>query len=369
MRAKAIYIIVALLAIVSCSKEDDIQTSQREIQVEVVDMQAQQTRAMLINDSQEIIKQNEFALSAYLTDKKSPYFENECVFYFTPEGGGSSLWCFRDSEEQTNIVNFYWPADDNVNFVAYMPRNASDDTANGASVVKDIKYDNSGNVTFSAKLPTKITDKTAADREAENKKLEFVYAARKNQGKVGGDVKLRFVHPFAAVKFGLIQSHRDLTIHWIKFNNIVMSGDFSCGQDTYAPMDANPQNEGQSYLTHSRNWTPNENQTKGLTIELEKNVPDDINYDQLIGGPYLVMPQSLESVRMNVCFSWGDQYKNKVSNDIQVNTTAITAWQPGNEYTYYLDLGDNKEEILFEVTVEPWTKGEDSGYENNYDVK
>ena len=39
------------------------------------------------------------------------------------------------------------------------------------------------------------------------------------------------------------------------------------------------------------------------------------------------------------------------------------------DYTYMLNLGDNKEEILFKAMIEPWEKGEDEEYENQYEVK
>lgn len=356
MRAKAIYIVAAMLAMVSCTKNDDLPTvAKREIQVEVVNMQAPKTRVLQLNDADEIIQQGNFALSSYLKNDGTAYFENAWVYYFIPENA-SGLWRFRDTQHQNNLINFYWPNDDNINFVAYIPREAAE--ANGSCVVNNIKYDKTrSSVIFDATLPTTITDKTAADREAENTKLEFVYAARLNQGKDGGDVKLRFVHPFAAIRFGLTQSHRDLTIHWIKFTNIAMSGTFSCGEDTYAKGDT------QDYLSAS-NWTP-KNEAE-FEIVLEKNVPNDINYDQLIGGPYLVMPQALEKVNIVISYTWDNQ--NYV-NTIQLTNSLVSVWNPGKIYTYNFDLGDNKSEMLFEVTVEPWAKGEDDGYENSYDVE
>ena len=82
----------------------------------------------------------------------------------------------------------------------------------------------------------------------------------------------------------------------------------------------------------------------------------------------MVIPQALTNVKLSVNYSW-DIISEKNTNPISIVTSEIPAWQPGMVYTYTLNLGDNKEEILFKATVEPWTKGEDEGYENQYDVK
>jgi hypothetical protein len=104
-----------------------------------------------------------------------------------------------------------------------------------------------------------------------------------------------------------------------------------------------------------------------LKIDIEKSVPQDINYSSTIGGPYIVIPQSLDGVTLSVNYTWNE--KRVQSKNIPIKTDTKTAWQPGQIYTYTLDLGDNKEEILFKVGVEAWDKGEDDDYENNYDVE
>ena len=49
-----------------------------------------------------------------------------------------------------------------------------------------------------------------------------------------------------------------------------------------------------------------------------------------------------------------------------IKSTDITEWVSGRKYTYILNLGDNKEEILFQVKVDPWDKIE---YENEIEIE
>ena len=115
-----------------------------------------------------------------------------------------------------------------------------------------------------------------------------------------------------------------------------------------------------------KDWKP-EGESGEMQINLSKIVPDDVNYHSAIGGPYLVMPQSLENVQLSVNYSW-DKYQDQESAKFSIFTDKVTAWQPGIIYTYYLDLGDNREEILFRVEVEEWIPGEEGEYENSFDV-
>jgi RNA polymerase sigma factor (sigma-70 family) len=66
-------------------------------------------------------------------------------------------------------------------------------------------------------------------------------------------------------------------------------------------------------------------------------------------------------VNIVISYTWDNQ--NYV-NTIQLTNSLVSVWNPGKIYTYNFDLGDNKSEMLFEVIVEPWAKGEDDGYEN-----
>lgn len=365
MKVRFIYFGIVLMTLVSCFEIENVPSVQQKIEVEVDDVQSTKTRALLLDNKDDIINQGEFALNAYLKSG-GEYFTNTWVYYFKPDDG-AARWRFRDQVNPNNLINFYWPNDNKLNFLAYMPRELSNLNESACSVT-NLTYVASSGVQFTAAMPAVIEDKTEAEREAENSKSEFVYATRLDQGKNDGSVKLRFVHPFAAIKFRLQQSHRDLTINYISLHGLNTSGNFSSNEDTYARYN-NGANPDQDYITVD-NWsltaTPGD-----FKINLSKSVPYDVNYQSQIGGPYVVIPQQLNSgskdVKISVNYTWNDE--TVTSPQISISTSNVPSWLPGKIYTYILDLGDNKEEILFIVVLEEWDKGEDDDYENNYDVK
>lgn len=346
---KIVVYILTLITAFSCSPEqipDD--TDLAPIRLSVV-ADGVVSRAYMYDD--DLTKEQEFGLNAYLIDGNNTlYLENAWVYYFNG-------WHFRDQNYQGKLLDYYWPNDHNVNFVAYMPYNMNKSVVD----INDLGFTNERGFTFNCDLATSDNDRIIDDTKDNTRtiKHEFVYAYRHNAQK-GDIVKLRFVHPFAAVKFQLSQSHRDLTIHSITLSGLNNAGTYTNAADTY-----DNYKTGQNTLTYDT-WTSRNSGT--MKIDYEKSVPEDINYYSLIGGPYLVIPQALTNVKLSVNYSW-DIISEKNTNPISIVTSEIPAWQPGMVYTYTLNLGDNKEEILFKATVEPWTKGEDEGYENQYNVK
>ena len=343
-----------LTVTVSCTDERMIEETQSSpIRLSVVS-DREVSRAYLYED--DLKNEQEFGFDAYLMDgDNTSYLENAWVYYFNG-------WYFRDKTYQGKLLDYYWPNDHRVNFVAYMPYDLN------KSVVAGFDFTNESGVTFDCTLPgTSGNDRTIDDTKynARTVKHEFVYAYRHDcqKGETDKDpVKLRFVHPFAAIKFKLSQSHRNLTIHSITLNSVYNTGTYTNGADTY-----DSYKTGQYTLTHEY-WSTDNIEPGTLKVDYDKTVPTEINYYSLIGGPYLVIPQSLENVTLSVNYSW-DTADGEDTTPATIATTDIPAWQPGMIYTYTLNLGDNKEEILFKATVEPWTKGEDEGYENQYEVK
>lgn len=322
-------------------------------------MPSTQTRAHVFNDKADVVAEGEFALSAYFKDNNAEYFTDAWVYYFVSDDG-LARWRFRDVVNQDYLIDLYWP-DGVVDFMAYVPRKLEE----CAATISNLSYDSTAGkgISFDATTNAVINDRTEQEREQENAKSEFMFATHLNQSKsTGGTVRLRFVHPFAAVKFRLHQSHRDLVINSITLHGLDRSGSFKCDASTYEPYKAG--NNGQDYITYS-NWTTNN--SGELTVNLSKSVPGDINYQSQIGGPYMVIPQSLDDIKLSVNYSWNSETKQ--SAQFSISTAHVPNWQPGKIYTYTLDLGDNKEEILFKVVVEEWTNGEEDGFENNYDVQ
>ena len=361
MNARLGVYVLMLTALASCS--DDrmvVEGSQPSpIRLSVISDKVV-SRAYLYDD--DLKNEQEFGLDAYLIDgKNTSYLDNAWVYYFNG-------WYFRDKTYQGKLLDYYWPNDHRVNFVAYMPYDLN------KSVIADFDFTNESGVSFDCTLSgTSGSDRIIDDTKDNQRtvKHEFVYAYRHDCQKGEADkdpVKLRFVHPFAAVKFRLSQSHRNLTIHYITLSGVYNSGIYTNGEDTY-----DNYKTGQSTLTY-KYWNTDNVEPGTLKVDYDKTVPTEINYYSLIGGPYLVIPQSLEDVKLSVCYSWNkgnvnENINHETTTPISISTSDVPAWHPGMIYTYTLNLGDNKEEILFKAMVEPWAKGEDEGYENQYEVK
>lgn len=359
MRLFKYILIIAPLLLSACSNDEQQAASltDKSIKIELSGGERNISRAYLINGNDAIYDKGEFTLDAYNNKDNSIYINEGWIYLF------NGNWRFRDVVNQGNLIDFYWPNDNDVNFLAYLPHDLS------KSVVKreDITYDTNEGVKFSAEMPTVIDYATKADTIAENlTRQEFIYACRLNQNYESdeGHVKLRFVHPFAVINFHLLQAHRDLTINSITLHNVDNRGLFTCIQDTYEYYKQG--NEGQEYLTHD-NWDTENPST--FAVNLNKTVPEDgINYESHLGGPFMVIPQNLDGITLSVNYSW-DTKENEETNKVYIKTEGIPYWEPGKRYTYLLNLGDNLEEILFKVIVEPWDAIEDDGYENKYDVK
>ena len=163
----------------------------------------------------------------------------------------------------------------------------------------------------------------------------------------------------------LSQAHRNLTINWIRFNNIYLKGTTTLDDAT----------RGNTTIE----WTPQDSPGT-FKISVEKTIPDDINFGGEIGGPYLVMPQDLtkgttddelDDVTMTIEYKWDNADKDNNDDDIpgdedpdlkndiyritrSITTGSLKEWIAGKKYTYVLYLGNNEAEILFKVKVEDW---------------
>lgn len=203
---------------------------------------------------------------------------------------------------------------------------------------------------------------------------ETIFAYTTNKSKADKSVNMHFVHPFAAVYFKLQQAHRDLTVNEIRFNDVYLTG-----VDTLTATTDN-----NTTIT----WTGTGSRGT-FTIPVHKIIPGQINLGAKIDVPYLVMPQNFEyvlddvpkEVTVTIDYTWnnakdkddvifGDEDLDPANNRYQIRrsikSSSLTKWEAGKKYTYILNLGDNKEEILFQVKVEPWNAVE---YENEIEVE
>ena len=270
----------------------------------------------------------DFSVIAYRSDTQTKHFlDAEHVYYMhypateTEEEFGE--WRFLRGND---FYERFWPQTYALDFFAFMPY----DLAN-SNVIIDFE-----GKTFSCTQPL--------DKAGQDSAKEFVYAFEKNQTAQtdNGNVALNFRHPFAAINFMLGEAHGNTTIHSAGLKNISQGGTFDI------------------YLGK---WTLSA-QNSTLSIDVGKTVgaagSAGIQLETLIGGPYLVMPQSTSGIKLLVSFTWNNSTTNAEVSIGEGN------WQPGRIYTYKLNLGDNDEDILANVSVEPWTV---VGYKNNIEVE
>lgn len=342
---------------VACSQEEEFAVSGDAIYFDLSStVMNKDTRGILFDKDSSLYLEElgggNFTVQAFVDHTTKKYIDSR-VWYFK-DGG---RWWFRSGNEWFDC---YWPKNNKLSFFAFLPwqpGNAAVTIDNDASYT----YDN-GPV-FSCELPLDNTTAGVIDQEAV---YEFAYAYTKDRQ--NETVELRFVHPMTAVLFALKQSHRDLTIHNLGFKNIYNKGTFSYGQET---TDANKEQFAANF-TYER-WSALEIPDKTLDIKIEQTIPDDINFDAEVGGPFIVMPQKFsktdvadkyKEVKFFIEYTWdGSTHEKEVA--LSTITGGPVAWQPGHKYTYVLDLGDNKEEILFRVLVEPW---DPVGYKNEVDI-
>lgn len=299
---------------------------------------------------------------AYLRSNAYHFIPGSRAWYFVPDNETIGSWRFYDTPQNT-FFNYYWPQEGSVDFFAYMPWSGSERMKNIAVG----NYTSGHGLDLTCNMPSTTSDNDDnTDDLTDPKGQETIFAYTTEKSKADGNVNFHFVHPFSAIYFELKQAHRDLTINWIRFNNLYLTGSTTLNTTT--------NNDTQIM------WAPTGN-TNTFTIPVNKKIPDEINFGSEIGGPYLVMPQDLTNVTITINYYWdnakdtddqidGDENTDSNDNIYQITrsitTSTVSKWIAGRKYTYVLNLGDNKEEILFQVKVDPWDKIE---YENEIEIE
>lgn len=344
------------LTIQSCHEETIYEeTSQIRFETSVQDHTGI-SRATIFENQNDILNDaidgkggGNLTMYAYISNEEIVRFKSR-AWYF------NNVWRFYDGESN-KFYNHYWP-NESMDFFACMPWDGSEKQKMITVGTHTPSTDqNPGlNITCNIPQPENLED---------TKGQETIIAYTPNKHKV--TVNLHFVHPFAAVSFELKQAHRNLTINWIRFNNVYLTGTTTLNATTESNTQISWEGTGS---------------TNSFTIPVGKTIPDQINFGAKIGGPYLVMPQSLSEATITIRYVWnnempsddvitGDEDYNSLDPDDEMNknniyqiTRPLTGeWLAGNKYNYVLNLGDNQEEILFKVEVEPWLV---TGGDNNF---
>lgn len=288
------------------------------------------TKTSIFSDA-ELPETETFHVDAFLSDPSGavkPYFSSYAAhLYIYNDQDQIDEWRFCDLPSGSPAwKNYYFPLEGTVDFFAYVPQ----------GYVTVSKTTNPP--TFSAELPllSAQTDEVK----------EFMYAYTPAMSKESPTVPLAFEHPFAAIRFVVGQSHRDLTIQSMGFKNIVSSG--TCTLN----------NENGRYLP---SWALGDK--TDMSVDIKKIIPGDINFGGPVGETYIVMPQNLDAVKFVINYSWNNNNNNDSDDEYNIEVGLGGSWTAGKIYTYSLDLGNSAEEILFNVEVEKWVHTYDYTFE------
>jgi hypothetical protein len=113
-----------------------------------------------------------------------------------------------------------------------------------------------------------------------------------------------------------------------------------------------------------------------LNLAVGKIIPGQVNFGGDLCGPYMVLPQVNSGNDDNkkvieIEFHWiGVKEPGWTEVGGKANTYKITGkisndWVASKVYTYELDLGNSREEILFKVKVDDW----EYVYDHQFDIE
>ena len=341
--SRIIFVVLAGFVAWSCDKLGNSSVGEDVINLVVEDYSVS-TKAHIINNEDfkdESKGGGSFSLSAWNYDKSTPanaqqYIEHELVWYRAGDEGqvaNNRLWRFKRGDE---LVECYWPYNGVSDFLAYMPVHEKLDQVG----ISNIGYSPETGISYTANLPLSNNGEGVTQENLR----EFLYAVAKNktpQNSASG-VGLEFQHPLTAIYFKVAKSYR-MTINTIEISYLKNSGKFS-----------------------NNTWTFNDSQEMTLmTLQIDKKIPEDINYGVVFYGPVLVLPQELDDIKLAVVGTRSEKNDYKPAS-VSLKTDNHVKWEPGKAYTYSLNLGEQNVEVLFDVTVQNW---DEVNYKHNIDIE
>lgn len=350
--AATLLLAVALLP--ACQKDPEPAPEPEEIAVTVSSQAMESTRALTLIEDATTLRDYDIRIDAYFHGTTTAYFSGSRIKY--KPGALVSSWNFVNLSDDYDNPH-YWPIEGSVytatsitvgslDFVGYVPYASTAAISNTGVTIGTYA---AGAPTFSAALPITSGSPNTFGETNQASLQEFMYAYTGDQKKgydgetpkTGADigkVAMNLQHPFALVSFYLKQSPRNTTFTSLTLKDINTSG---------------------SYV-HGTGWaslgTPAD-----LSITVNKTIPDELNFNGLIGGPYVVIPQTPATANNLVV---NRTPSGESAGDI--TATINTTWMPGKKYSYYLDLGKDDGHILVDVVIETW---QGPSYDNEIEVK
>ncbi len=291
------------------------------------------TRALLYKTEPEL-RGDLFRVYTFVSGTSTSYFGSDVKFSNESINEAEHQWRFYNN----GYKDYYWPLQGALDFLATAPSVCSYVDVNTGTYPP----------TLTVNMPLSNTGGTL---NQENMK-EFMYAYTPNREKSQGVVPLAFNHPFAAIVFKVSQSHRDLTVNSITIKDVRYEGSFNPSTTV---------------------WDFTGKGTGDLELAVEKIIPGDVNFGGELCGPYLVLPQvnsgDANKKVIEIEFHWvgnPDEGWERVSeNTYKITGRIANDWEASKVYTYTLDLGNSREEILFKVSVEEW----DYIYEHEFEIE
>ncbi len=287
----------------------------------VVERDGVPSRALLYDDDADL-RADLFHTYSYIAGTSTALFDSDVKYSTEDVDATKHRWLFYDVSG--GYKNYYWPLATSLDFFA-------------STHSEHIKVNSQTNPpTFTATLPLINTGNDISHQE--NMK-EFMYAYTSDRKATQGAVPLKFQHPFSGVVFEVKQSQRDLTVKTITIGGINHIGTFDLAA-----------------VGSKWDYTADRND---LVLTVEKIIPGDVNFGGELCGPYIVLPQanSSDPKEFSIECHWKgyDTTSDDPAKDTKVlKGKIINDWEPGHIYTYTLDLGNSREEILFQVKVTPW---------------
>lgn len=320
----------------SCSKGNIPEADKDMITLApVLDNEESLTRASLYGDENDL-RADLIHTRAYSSGTTDHILDSDVRYSSEDLDATRHQWRFYEQNGSTGSYKSYlWPLGGELDFFAYAP-----------SSQKYVTFDYGTNPpTFTAQLPLSNIGGT----ENQDNMTEFMYAYTPDWSKSQGPVPLEFKHPFAAIRFMVSQSQRDLTVNKITLADIESKATYDIAEGT---------------------WTYEVNSRKDLVLTVGKTIPEDVNFGGELCGTYLVLPQTNEGAgkTLSIECHWEGYDPGSInsSDDTKTLTGTITHnWEASQIYTYTLDLGNSREEILFEVSVTPW----DYIYEHVFEIE
>ena len=290
-----------------------------------------------------------FNVKAYIHDHPDEHFTSATtVKYHTDTQQEPAWYIFNPS---TNAFESrYWPKTYALDFLAFMPlqRPAAGSTQEiTQSIDPDAHISSAFSYDATEKSPVFSCVNLPLTKTGQASAKEFMYAWAPGQSYTSvntgadatGKVKLEFKHAMAAVYIKIAGAHGGTILQEIGFKGIYNNGSFTVTDEE---------------------WTPSGSRTDLIIDTEDQKIPDDVQIGHTY-GPYLVMPQNHgNEVNLYIDYDWREQ-------TAPVSKPLGAEWECGKKYTYSLVLGDSAEDIMVNVSVEPW--GDPIGGDHEIEVK